>query len=182
MRYGLIQIFIFGFALLGCNSSNKDIKKKSLKDNDFLSSKYGSSVNWDTLSYTIQYQENFIEKNTPITFKGLIYDIVKVDSSYVLNVLDERENATQNFLASIHITQEQFERIETSRKRLSGVFIIRVIGVKTTNPSIKSDVRVYEIDKKTGEKEAEEYSYLSTEDDYKITVFTGNLIDFKIDD
>jgi hypothetical protein len=161
-----------------CRSS----KEKEISDiNDIVSKNFGLKYNavtdWDTTaSFTSDFQKMFISENKPMVFIGKIYDIVKTDSGYVVKVLDEREDATHNFLANITCTSQQLEASYKGNKSLNGFFVIKVSKVTSSNPSIKEEER------SDGNDNTEYYTYLSDDADRMVTVFTGTLIDWHLEE
>ena len=136
--------FAFGICLMtllaSCGGSKEKEPDKIEMIAKNLAVKYNAVTNWDTIAcYTSHFQNMFISKNKLMLFKGRIYDIIKVDSNYVVKVLDEREDATHNFLAVITFSSHQLDAVYTNEKSATGVFIIKVSKVTTSNPSIKED-------------------------------------------
>lgn len=155
-----------------CGSSNK---KEKLDKNEMIAKefarKYKAVDNWDTTaSYTSYFQKMFISQNKLMLFKGRIYDIVRADSNYIVKVLNEREDAIHNFLAIITFSSKQLDQVYTDEKPATGVFVIKVTKVTTSNPSIKED------EASDGE-DTYTYTHLSDDPDQMITIFTGTAID-----
>lgn len=171
----------FGFCLVllwSCGGAKeKDTSNKSDKIAKDFALKYNAATDWDTTaSYTSHFQKMFIAENKPMLFQGRIYDIVKEDSNYIVKVLDEREDATHNFLAIITFTPQQLDAVYTGKKSATGVFVIKISKVKTSNPSIKED------EESDGEDNTYTYTHLSDDADQMLTIFKGNLIDCKLDE
>jgi hypothetical protein len=167
-------LYILGiFLLSSCGSSKKhsNTHDKNDKATEELASKYNAVTNWDTLSvFTSRYQKMFIEQNKLMLFKGRAYDIIKEDSNYIVKVLDEREDASRNFLALIIFTPQQLEAIYTTDKSTRGVFVINVSKITSSNPSIKED------EGSNGE-DSYTYTHLSDDTDHMITIFKGKVVD-----
>ncbi|MCX6276783.1 MAG: hypothetical protein NT004_01635 [Bacteroidetes bacterium] len=149
-----------------------------------LAIKYNANTKWDSTGlFTVHYQEMFIDEKQPMLFRGRIYDIVKVDSCYVVQILDEREDADHNFLASVTITPQQFKEIYSGNKSTIGVFIIKVSKVTSSNPSIKADVKTVEAgEDRYGNSYTEDvsYTFMSDDEDRIITIFKGKLLDMRL--
>ena len=180
MREKLTSLFTlcFIFLLSSCGDNKKEtVKDKTDKTIHDLDIKYDAVTDWDSTSlYTCHYQEMFIEDNKPMIFKGRIYDIEKKDSSYIVKVLDEREDVPKNYLALITFTPQQFNVIYSGNKSTRGVFVIQVSKVSSSNPSIKED------EASNGDDGTYTYTHLSDDDDQMITIFRGKLIDFRLDE
>ncbi len=170
------------FILLSC----KEVKRKNDKDDENsklakeLVSRYNAITDWDTtLLFTFQYQKMFIEENNLMFFKGRIFDIIKKDSNYVIKVLDEREDASHNFLALITATSEQLDALYKDDKSTKGVFIIKVTNVTSSMPSIKQDEgNVVDSD---GDDQTYTFTHLSDDADQMITIFRGKMIDSRFE-
>ena len=167
----------FGICLLllvtSCGNSDKKETpdKNEMVAKDFAA-KYHAVNNWDTIaSFTSHFQNMFITQRKLMLFKGRIYDIVKVDSNYVVKVLDEREDATHNFLAIITFSSQQLDAVYTDEKSAMGVFVIKVSKVTSSNPSIKED------EASDGDDHTYTYTHLSDDPYQMITIFTGTAID-----
>ena len=166
---------LFGCLMLFCvscgSSKQKETSTKSKIVAQDLALKYNAVTDWDTTrSYTSYFQKIFIYQNKPMLFKGRIYDIVKEDSNYIVKVLDEREDASHNYLAIITFTPQQLNAFYTDKKSSTGFFVIKVSKVTTSNPSIKED------EKSNGEDNTYTYSHLSDDKDQMLTIFTGTAI------
>ena len=173
-----ICLVIFSFS---CSHSKKDTTKdKRRKTQLELATKYNADVDWDSIPlYSFHYQEMFIEQNKPMIFAGRIYDIEKKDSNYVVKVLDERENASQNFLALVSITPQQFNEVYSRNKSTRGIFVIQVSKVFSSNPSIKEDE---EEDGDEEDRHTYTFTHLSDDGDQMLTIFRGKLIDFRLEE
>jgi len=97
--------------LSSCSNNSREIDREEAKRVTIdLARQYNAIENWDSCSlFTYHYQIEFIEKNKPILFKGKIYDIVKLDSNYLVKVINERKVGYQNFIAMIKLTNKQFK-------------------------------------------------------------------------
>ncbi len=170
-----LNLYILGsFILCSCGSSKSkgNTAYKNDKAAQELASKYNANTNWDTiLSYTSSYQRIFIEQNKLMLFKGKVYDIVKEDSNYVVKVLDEREDATHNFLALITFTPQQLHAKYTDKTSTRGVFVISISKITSSNPSIKQD------ETSDNDNNSYTYSHLSDDSDQMITIFKGKMVD-----
>jgi len=172
----LIFVFSITIFLFSCGNSKKgyiinkiDENGKATKE---LIDKYNAVSGWDTVAaYTSYYQKEFIEQKKLMFFKGRIYDIIKEDSIYIVKVLDEREDAYQNFLALITFTPQELESKYPSQTSPKGVFIIKVSKITTSNPSIKTD------EEGGGEDASYTYTHLSDDKDQMITIFKGKIVD-----
>ncbi|RXK58105.1 hypothetical protein ESA94_19025 [Lacibacter luteus] len=171
----------FGFFLVilvaSCGSSDK---KENPDKNEAiaktLARKYNAVANWDTTaSYTSHFQNMFIAQNKPILFKGRVYDIVKTDSNYVVKVLDERTDATHNFLAIITFSTVQLDSLYSGNQATRGVFVFKVTKVKSSDPSIKADME-------SDEDGSYTYTHLSDDAGTMITIFTGIAIDCQLEE
>jgi predicted phage tail protein len=174
--------WVFGICLMllisSCGSSDKKEKldKDEMIAKDFAI-KYNAVNNWDTIaSYTSHFQKLFISQNKLMIFKGRIYDIVKTDSNYIVKVLDERIDATHNFLAIITFTNQQLDAAYTGNKSATGVFVIKVSKVTTSNPSIK------EVEDRDENDNSYTYTHLSDDADQMLTIFTGTSIDCQLEE
>lgn len=180
MRRKLSSLFILCFIILlsSCGGSKKETAKdKTNQTIHDLAIKYNAVSDWDSTSlYTCHFQEMFIEDNKLMVLKGRIYDIEKKDSSYVVKVLDEREDVSKNYLALITFTPQQFNVIYSGNKSTRGVFVIQVSKVTSSNPSIRED------EASNGDDGTYTYTHLSDEDDQMITIFRGKLIDFRLEE
>jgi len=169
--------WIFGiFITLSIASCGSSKKKETLDKNEVvakdLATKYNAVNNWDTTdSYTSRFQRIFIGQNKLMIFRGRIYDIVKRDSNYIVKVLDEREDATHNFLAVITFSSQQLDAVSIDNKSATGVFVIKVSKVTSSNPSLKED------EGSNGDDDTYTYTHLSDDRDKMITIFTGTAID-----
>jgi hypothetical protein len=167
----IFGIFI-ALIVASCGSSDK---KETLDKNEMVAKdfaiKYNAVNNWDTTaSYTSHFQKMFIEQNKLMVFRGRIYDIVKMDSNYIVKVLDERTDATHNFLAIITFSSQQLDAVYTDEKSATGIFVIKVSKVTSSNPSIKED------EESDGDDHTYTYNHLSDDRDQMITIFTGTAI------
>ena len=183
MKTNFKKFFTIGLAtiLFSCGNSKKEsIRNKYGKEVKELVAKYNADTIWDaTFAYTSYYQKKFIEQNKLMLFRGRIYDIIKVDSNYVVKVMDEREDAALNFLALITFTPEQLNATWTNDKLSRGVFVIKVTKITSSNPSIKED------EASDGDDNTYTYTHLSDDADRMITIVTGKMVDCsfkKVDD
>lgn len=169
-----------GIYLIVCLTSCGGTKEKAPDKFELvaknLAFKYNAVANWDTINcYTSHFQNMFISKNKLMLFVGKIYDIVKVDSNYVVKVLDEREDATHNFLSSITFSPQQFDSVFTMKSSDRGIFVIKVSKVTSSNPSIKEDEGSY------GNEGTYTYTHLSDGKEQMITIFTGTSIECRFE-
>ena len=163
-------------ASCGSSKQKETPDKNEMIAKDFVL-KYNAVADWDTTaSYTSHFQKMFISQNKLMLFKGKIYDIVKADSNYIVKVLDEREDATHNFLAIITFTSQQLDTSYTGKKSANGIFVIKVSKVTTSNPSIKEE------EKSDGDDNTESYTYLSDDADRMLTIFTGTAVDCHLEE
>jgi hypothetical protein len=165
-------------AFLSCG--RKDLKDTRTEKEDtlaeVLSKKYKVISDWDTSNgYTSHFQRLFIDQNNLMLFKGRVYDIVKLDSGYIVKVLDERKDADHNFLALITFSTNELDEKFTDDKSTSGVFVIKLSKVTASNPSIKED------EVQNGDDDSYSYTHLSDDPDRMLTIFTGKMIDCRFE-
>ena len=179
MTTKLKLLFAIGLTtiLFSCGDSKKEsTEEKYGKEVKELVAKYNADTTWDTtVAYTSYYQKKFIEQNKLMLFRGRIYDMVKVDSNYVVKVMDEREDAVHNFLALITFTPEQLDATLTDDKSSRGVFVIKVTKITSSNPSIKED------EASDGDDHTYTYTHLSDDEDQMITIVTGKMVDCRFE-
>lgn len=178
MKIKLIKIFILGAVLISCNNKKTntllELNQDSVRN---LAHKFNASTEWDSVfQYTVKYQKEFIEEKELLLFKGRIYDIIENDSSYLLKILDERENSSQNFLATITCSKEQYNKVFDKGKSDAGAFVLQISKITSSNPSIKKD------EGEDGDGNSYTYTHLSDDDDQMITIFYGKLIDFYLNE
>ncbi len=187
--YGNLLTLLILIFLISCGKSELQIKEEKdavLKQKEeqlkttnekaatILSKKYNAQIGWDTLDlYTYLYQEMFIDQRNPISFEGKLEDIIKLDSSYILKVL----NTNRTYIAQISMNRErfvEFQKIFNSKNRGNeGCFVFQVSKIISASPEIKSD---YEFD---GEGS---YSFLDYDFDQSLLIFKGDLIDFYVNE
>lgn len=174
-----INGLLIGLIVISCGSKKKDNSKGVKSSSDLLSEKYHSINSWDSLKYTYQFQECFVESEIPLVFSGKIYDISKSDSLYYVRVLSEKEDAERYFIAIVSVTKEQLKNLNSNH----GIFVMKVSKVIASNPSIKSGVRDVEVERgPTGISHEEEYfTFLSDEKENMLTTFQGTLIEMKME-
>ena len=168
------MLFLLMPLMLACgvkkaDESHEDRSEESIER---LSKKYNAVSNWDTTrGFTSFYQRKFIEQGKLMLFSGRIYDIVKRDSDYVVKVLDDRKDADHNFLAVITFSSKELDDKLTDDKSTSGVFVIRIMSITTSDPSIKEE------EESDGDDRSVTYSHLSDDADKMITIFRGKMVD-----
>jgi hypothetical protein len=161
------------------SETQKEEQLKHKNKNAFvdLSRKFNAVSDWDTLGgYTADLQEILIDKNRPVSFKGKIKDIVKVDSVYFVIVVDSYSlRRNEDHLARIALTSEMYKKLKAQMKskRYSdeGCFVFTVSEILSSSTKIVSE----------HESEGEDvYSYLHYDIDETLLVFKGEMIDFAL--
>jgi hypothetical protein len=143
-----------------------------------LSKNYNSVLGWDTVeTYTYVLQEMFIDNEKPISFKGMLIDIIKTDSSYSLVLYKAGGHYHKNTIAKISSSPEKFielrKILESYNHSNIGCFIIKVSKIISAYPQIKSEFE-YDIEMS--------YSYLDYDFDEPLLIFNGELIDFYLNE
>jgi hypothetical protein len=204
-------LIMFATLLFACGKSEQDVKaereiamEQERKDfitlnetriND-LATKYKALSRWDTLKlFTYRFQEILVDSCKLINFEGVIKDILKLDSTFIVKIHCSKSAFSSSsydfdrFLSSMSIGEDgsiigEFKIIETQIKRIQnllqskkhsrkGAFICKVSNILTAYPAIKSN---FEPD---GESS---YSYLSLDFDESLMILKGEVVDFYLEE
>ncbi len=166
----IIIIFVFSIFISCWQSDNDKIEAENIRIINDLVLKYKANTNWNLIErFSIEYQKLFIEQNQLMLIEGEIYDIIKVDEKYVVKIFQDINECNKNFLAEAIIAPSHLNIIGKINKYSTGGFIIKVLEVSSSNPSIVQD-----------KDESGSYTYLSNSPSDKITVFKGELIEYHI--
>jgi hypothetical protein len=187
-QFGIISFLLLIVLFSSCGKSKEQIENEKYEAQEKkteqikminekaiinLSKRYKSISGWDTLNkFTYELQEMFIDKGELISFKGKLKDILKLDSTYFLNVKNNTEGPHYgyNFIAQIAINIEMLKELKqillSKDYTKEGCFVFRVSKIYTAFPKLKSD----------NDTDSED-SYLGW-DFNTLIVFKGELIDF----
>jgi len=170
--------------LSSCGIKEKKIQKEFDKVNEKslneLALKYNAITNWDsTTEYSFVYEDMFIDGKRLMLFKGKIYDISRQDSNYVIKVFYNKDvynidGMQKKYIAYITFKSKYTAQFFKNYKSTSGAFIIQITKVISSIPRIVVDAEVDGYD-------ANSYTYLSFDEDYMLTFFEGELIDYSLD-
>lgn len=177
--------------IVSCNTSQKKpLKtehekyrdKKQIYDslNDVesyrLSNNTHAIVGWDTLKqFTYSLQELLDGKSQSISFIGIIRDIIKIDSTYILKVVNTNRKVARNYIAEISISAIDFhslnQKLDPNPHEINeGCFIIQVDKVSLHYPILSSGVE------SNGDNVEDATSYLTLNYSEKMIELKGNLI------
>lgn len=152
------------------DSLNKSEYIKLIKYNDAV------SVQDTTIIYTYQLQELLSKTKKPIALPGLLRDITKKDSNYILKV--NRGFSKYRYFGEIALTPEQFKnfsfKLNSKNSSKSGCFLFKPTSIKANS--------LLTIDSQANVESLEDYSSELTYDFGRTLLFIkGDLIDFYLD-
>ena len=105
-----------------------------------LTNNYNAIVGWDTVNhFTFYLQELFEKEKRPISFIGIIIDVIKKDTSYVLKVI----SSNMTFNAEISVTKELFNKLNPllqEKEIIEGCFIFKVTNITSNNSILESEI------------------------------------------
>lgn len=103
-----------------------------------------ANTSWDTLeTFTYELQELFESDKRPISFTGIIKDIIKKDSSYILKVINTTFKTTNYHVAEINVSANIFKEIQSKldpNQINKGCFIFNVTKTTSHIPLLKSEI------------------------------------------
>jgi hypothetical protein len=146
------------------------------KETAKLSTHYNAVTGWDTTEqFTYSLQETFQRSHQPISFVGTINDIVKKDSSYILQVYSNSYKAYKNYNAEIFVSPSmfnKFQQILKEKKANEGCFIFEVKNISLSNPVLNSEVDP------EGDNIEDASSHITLDFDEALITFRGTLVDY----
>lgn len=172
--YSLMCIFF------SCGSdAEKRRNKLEKKKNDETAKlvKKNNAIILDSINtYTFSCQEKFITQNNLLAFVGSISDIIKTDTSYILQAYYTRWD--KNYLAHISIDTIMFQKLThllqfNFKRRQKGCFIIKISEIVSKNPSVELDLH-------TNSEENDAYVTMGNFGSGRILIFKGVLVDYFI--
>lgn len=159
-------------------SQKKEDKRHEIDNLNELSisqhkEQYNAIDNKDTtIKFTYQLQEKVDKEQRPIAIAGIIKDISKKDSNYILNMNSHFIHYI--CITNIIVTPEQLQLIVGSnKKRLDGCFIFKPITIESTS-LLKMHSEV------TGGQTLDDITTGLTYDIGNLLILKGRLIDFYI--
>ena len=124
-----------------------ELDAKNKKESISLSEKQNAIIGWDTADqYTYQLQELFITNAKPISYTGIISDIIKKDSSYILKLYSySYDNYYKTYMADVELSYQMLKDLlkdqPMSEKGWSeGCFIFKVTKIESMSPKLTSDI------------------------------------------
>ncbi len=97
--------------------------------------KYNADINWDTLSFTYQIQEKYLNKySTLMAIKANGVDIIKLDSSYYLKIskqnslLNDKEAPFKQIILFLKISKNQLQDLSDNINLLNEIELIEENG------------------------------------------------------
>ncbi|MCZ2479056.1 hypothetical protein G9H64_09960 [Aquirufa nivalisilvae] len=97
--------------------------------------KYNADINWDTLSFTYQIQEKYLNKySTLMAIKANGVDIIKLDSSYYLKIskqnslLNDKEAPFKQIILFLKISKNQLYDLSDNINLLNEIELIEENG------------------------------------------------------
>lgn len=184
----LISLFI-----VSCGLENKESAKDKLEvrydEQKLLDSinmskaeKISKSLNaltgWDTKDYfTYSIQELFETTSKPISFIGIINDIIKRDTTYLLKVTSSNYHSYKTFIAEISVSADMFKELKSKLDPIEtneGCFIFQVSKVSSSQPVLKSEIE------SNGDNVEDATSYITFDFDETLIKFQGKLITYFI--
>jgi len=176
-----ILIFcILPFIFSSCGNSVKEKRDELYEKNQLYAEniikKYAAFAVDSINDYTFSYQNKLVEQNKLFAFKGIISDISKQDSNYIL--LAYTTINSHSYTARIIINPESFQRLSPLlifdyRKKQKGCFIIKLSQILSQSPSLDLDIN-------NGDEENNPYVTVGDFGDDRILKFKGSLVDFYI--
>ena len=122
-----------------------DIKNK--QESILLSEKQNAITGWDTTErYTYQLQELFTSNSNPISYTGIINDIIKKDSTYTLKLYSSHYYSYyKKFIAEVELSYSMLQEIlkkqlESKKSMNKGCFIFKVTKIEATSPKLTADI------------------------------------------
>jgi hypothetical protein len=160
------------------NQKTEELKITNKSASVNLSLKFNAVCGWDTLEpYTYVFQQMFIDQKKPISFEGVLKDITKTDSTYILKVFNTGWHHDQNYIAQITLSPSQFSELnsvlQSNNHSKKGCFIFNVSNIVSVSPAMKPG-----IDSDGGDSIA----YLDLEFNENLIIFKGELIDFYLNE
>lgn len=121
-----------------------ELKLKNKQQSIILSEKQNAIMGWDTVKqYTYQLQEQFSISTKPISFIGIINDIIKKDSAYRLKLFPAGDHYYKTFIAEVELSssllKELNEQLTSNKGSVKGCFIFSVTKVESVSPKLTSD-------------------------------------------
>lgn len=106
-----------------------------------LIQKYQANANWDsTDNFTYILQEKLETTTEPIAFFGIISDVIKNDTLYIIKL--SKPDYPTSYIAEISVNPNMFQKlrnqINSYKSKNEGCFIINVSSISSTLPKIKS--------------------------------------------
>ena len=183
--YSLIGVLLTYVTFTASCSTDADKKSDELilkyhGARDSLMVKYNAiQVRDSSLNkYTYLYQEKFINEKQSMAFNGVITDIFKQDSNYVLLLANSDVN--DKFIARVIIHSQKMDKLKTQiskNRMIGGCFILNVTKIIPLGPALELNYNEGE----SGDEEHEgtdPYISLGEFGDEKILIFKSTLVDY----
>ncbi|MBC7748366.1 MAG: hypothetical protein H7Z76_07295 [Methylotenera sp.] len=155
----LLNLFLLTIILISCGEKKEvvkdkasseiwdELRAKNKKESILLSEKHNAIIDWDTTDqYTYQLQELFITNANSISYTGIISDIIKKDTSYILKLYSHSYyNYYKTYMADVELSYQMLKELlkdqSMLKKRLAeGCFIFKVTKIESMSPELTSDI------------------------------------------
>lgn len=151
----------------------KQLDTLNLIEAEKLSKSSNALPGWDTTKhFTYSIQELFETSSRPISFIGVIKDIIKKDSIYLLKVASSNSQSNKTFIAEISVNTDVFQELKLKldpAETNEGCFIFQVTKISSNQPILKSEVE------SNGDNVEDASSYLTLDFDETLIKFQGRL-------
>lgn len=177
-------LVIISFIIVSCGQKKKEIRYErqnqldtlNLFEAEKLSKNSNAIIGWDTAeNFTYSLQETFESSSRPISFIGVIKDILKKDSTYFLKVVSSNPQSYKSFIAEISVNAIIFKELKSkldTKEENEGCFIFQVTKISSHQPILKSEIE------SDGDNVENTSSYLTLDFDETLIKFQGKLVTY----
>ena len=136
----IVGIFVYLMYFTNEKKPTKQSSNQTIINNDSLNSakiiaQYNADIYWDTLSFTYQIQEKYLNKySTLMAIKGNGVDIIKLDSSYYLKISKQyswsydKEAPFKQIILFLKISKNQLKDLSYNLNLLNEIELIEENG------------------------------------------------------
>ena len=161
----------------------KQLDSLNLIETGKISKSSNAIMGWDTAEhFTYSIQELFETGARPISFIGVIKDIIKKDSTYILNVVGSNSQSNKTFIAEISVNTTMFQELKSKLHRAEdneGCFIFIPTRIKSSSKLAISSYVSHDFDAETVEEANDNASSELTYDFGDVLLFfKGKMINF----
>lgn len=154
----------------------KQLDTLNLTDAEKFAKSSNANIGWDTIeTFTYSLQESIESDQRPIAFIGIIKDVIKKDSLYILKVLNTNSQSSKNYIAEISVSETTFQAIKSKldpKESNEGCFIFQVAKVSSHLPILKSEIE------SNGDNVEDASSYLTLDFDESLIKLQGKLVTY----